>query len=700
MTAALEHDNPFIGLRPFDEEDHHLFFGREEHVDEILERIKSHRFLAIVGTSGSGKSSLVRAGVLPRLEQGLSVRGRGFWRVAPLFPGSEPVRRLATALVRVRAGEDLLEPEELPRPDADALRERAVAVELMRASLLRSTLALVDALPRLQLDASENLLIFVDQFEELFRYRGLSHTSYDDEALHFISLLLEVTSREALPAFVVITMRSDFLGECASYPALATAINRGQYLVSLLNRGQRERAIVGPLRSVGVGIEPRLLHLVQAEARDKLDQLPLLEHALMRTFDEWRLHGAGEAGLTEDDYLRAGGMEHALSKHANEAYDSLSPEHQALAEKLFRALTERREDGRAVRRPCRVAEITASVPTTLAAVKNVIEAFQGDNRHFIVVRPQATELAEGSELDIAHESLMRVWDRLAKWTQREVDDAAQLHRLAESVALNRKGAAGLLRDPELAVALKWRERAKPSLVWAARYGIDLNDIQGFIQRSTDAQAKERAEEEHEQIEARERELREYERTRRQNRRLIGVAVTAVLALICVVVFAALYVGQRQSLADATAKAEAVQQNAERASKQANEDIALARAGADAARADGEKARAEAAASRAESEKAKAEAADAASATSTALLRSQAANAAAARARTELLRAQRERSEAQQLARRAEEERVAKDEEIEAAKKRLAEIEARRKKIESLKGQYLRSGEVDGRGDGG
>ncbi|HWB80947.1 MAG TPA: hypothetical protein VG755_38555, partial [Nannocystaceae bacterium] len=107
MTVASERDNPFIGLRPFEEEDHHLFFGREEHVDEILERMKANRFLAVVGTSGSGKSSLIRAGLLPRLEQGLSLRGRGFWRVAAMFPGSDPVRRLASALVSVRAGDDL-----------------------------------------------------------------------------------------------------------------------------------------------------------------------------------------------------------------------------------------------------------------------------------------------------------------------------------------------------------------------------------------------------------------------------------------------------------------------------------------------------------------------------------------------------------------------------------------------------------------
>ncbi|HWB80113.1 MAG TPA: hypothetical protein VG755_34345, partial [Nannocystaceae bacterium] len=561
----------------------------------------------------------------------------------------------------------------------------------------RSTLALADALPRLQLDASENLLVFVDQFEELFRYRGLSRASSEDEALHFVSLLLEVTSRADLPAFVVLTMRSDFLGECGQYPALATAINRGQYLVSLLNRGQRERAIVGPLRTIGVGIEPRLLHLVQAEARDKLDQLPLLEHALMRTFDEWRQrpHSESDPGLTEDDYVHAGGMAHALSKHANEAYDSLSPEHQALAEQLFRALTERREDGRAVRRPCRVAEITASVPTTLADVKTVIEAFQGDHRHFIIVRPQTMALGESSELDIAHESLMRVWDRLARWTQREVDDAAQLHRLSESLALNRKGATGLLRDPELALALKWRDRARPSLVWAARYGVDLNDIEGFLQRSTHEHAKERAEEARTRLDERDRERAEFERTRRQNRRLFIVALTAVVALVLVGVITAAYAVQRQSLAWVRFGADLQAQTAHFTAWRAAIDRLTARWVLSAEKQSAElatkAARYEAKVARAEADALRLMAAESASASSTARLTAQLAHQRANVANDELVTAKKSLEkvqkglvDAQKSIARVDAERAKKDAELVATKAELQKLEFRRKKLEGVR----------------
>ena len=211
---------PYPGLRPFDVDESHLFFGREEQTDELLRRLRDTRFLAVVGPSGCGKSSLVRAGMISALQSGFMVGAGSRWRFAIMRPGTHPMRRLAAALVEQAgpAGEDI---------------DRAAATSALEATLRRGPLGLIEALRETPLPEATNLLVMVDQFEEIFRFRS-EDDSADADA--FVSLLLASAHQRALPIYVVITMRSDFLGDCATFAGLPEALNRSQYLTPRLSR--------------------------------------------------------------------------------------------------------------------------------------------------------------------------------------------------------------------------------------------------------------------------------------------------------------------------------------------------------------------------------------------------------------------------------------------------------------------------------
>src|SRR4051794_18318774 len=165
---------PFPGLRPFQREESDFFFGREEHIDELLSKLESNRFVAVVGASGCGKSSLVRAGLLPMLENGFMAEAGPNWRMATLRPGNAPFAHLTESLL----DEAALGPERNELPNANAHLE---------AILRRGRLGLVDAMCETLLPAGTNLLVLVDQFEEIFRYREQSSV---DEAEAFVELLL------------------------------------------------------------------------------------------------------------------------------------------------------------------------------------------------------------------------------------------------------------------------------------------------------------------------------------------------------------------------------------------------------------------------------------------------------------------------------------------------------------------------------
>lgn len=569
-TLATPASSPFVGLRPFDAKDHHLFFGREKHVDRVLTRLRDQRFLAVVGMSGSGKSSLVRAGLLPRLERTFAVGGRCCWRFAMLRPGSDPIGALASALLQSgpESNLDPAEPLEASAASDSSATRNVAAAQHMRASLLRSSLALSECVRRIGLDEEENLLIVIDQFEELFRFRRLAAIGEQDHAAHFVSLLLEASARVDVPIFVVVTMRSDFLGDCARLPMLAEAINRGQYLVSFLSRRHREEAIVNPLRAFGLSIEPKLLHRLHDDTRNRDDQLPVLQHALMRTYGVWKRRvaaGADTASLAYEDYETAGGMTKAMSDHANQAMLGFSKAEHRVIQLLFRALTERGDDGRAVRRPCKVSEVIEVAGAELELVARIVQAFsEADERHFLVVTPKGP-LTRESKLDLAHESLMRVWDLYVKWAKREVADAGQLRRLQELNTRYEQGEAGLLQDPELGVVLKWLTKAQPSAAWARRYDVAWEPVGQFID---DSRAAERARLQREEDRLAEERAAQRRRVWELRRNL---AIASVLLAIAV---AAIIWGYRnkQLVADREAAAAAAIADKERAEE--DEEVAV------------------------------------------------------------------------------------------------------------------------------
>jgi WD40 repeat protein/energy-coupling factor transporter ATP-binding protein EcfA2 len=496
-TQTLQ-ENPFPGLRPFEAHENDVFFGREGQTDELLRRLGRHHFLAVVGTSGSGKSSLVRAGLLPALFGGFMTKAGSSWRVAVMRPGNDPIANLAQAL---------------NHPDVFGLETEDAPIQtiITETVLRRGALGLVEVVQQARRPSYENLLIVVDQFEELFRFKQNSpRKDSGDEAAAFVKLLLEATQQQELPIYVVLTMRSDFLGDCAQFRDFPEAMNKSQYLIPRLTRDQLQAAITGP---VGVGnaqITPLLVNRLLNDVGDNPDQLPIFQHALMRT---WNYHKIGEP-IDLHHYEAIGGMDKALSQHADEIYNQLPHENcKKIAEKLFKCLTEKGADGRGIRRPTKLSEVCAVAEATEAVVINIVEQFRAPGCSFLMP-PVSVTLNGNSVLDISHESLTRIWQKLKDWVEEEAQSARIYRRLAETLALHREDKAGLLRDPELTIALNWRERNKPNQAWARRYDPQFERAMQFLEGSKKHRDDELAEKERRQQEELRRQQEEIERQKK------------------------------------------------------------------------------------------------------------------------------------------------------------------------------------------
>lgn len=467
--------NPFPGLRPFETDEYRLFFGREGQSDAVLARLQRTRFLAVVGTSGSGKSSLIRAGLMPALRGGMMSGAGSGWRIAVMRPGGDPIGNLAAELAK----DDVL-----PEAGAGLRPEEAEAV--IDATLRGGSLGIVDAARQGRLGQHEKLLIIVDQFEELFRFRAAQENTTADEAAAFVKLLLEASLQRDLSIYVVLTMRSDFLGDCAQFQGLPEAINDGQYLIPRMTRDERRFAVTGPVGVTRGKISEPLVNRLLNDVGDNPDQLPILQHALMRTWDHWKKNRRNGEPIGMEHYEAIGTMSDALSRHADEAFNELPDERsRTIAQKLFKALTERGADNREIRRPSRMDALCKIAGASMPEMAAVIDVFRGGGRSFLMP-PAGVPLRPDTVVDVSHESLIRNWVRLKEWVNDEAQSARFYRRLVETAVLHREGSEGLMQDPALQIIYDWYQASKPNAAWAERYHPEFDEAVSYLDQSVRA----------------------------------------------------------------------------------------------------------------------------------------------------------------------------------------------------------------------
>ena len=462
--------NPFPGLRPFKVEESHLFFGREGQSEEILNKLSDQKFVAVIGASGSGKSSLIYCGLVPALFGGFVGSSSSKWKTIASRPGNSPIDNLANAIIE--------------NSDEKLDEEDSLVKKKINASVLRSSSnGLIEALDQNFDFNNENVLIIIDQFEELFRYK----TSKNDQSTYneseaFVKLLVTANQAKDLPLYIVLTMRSDFIGECSQFHELTELINESNYLVPQMTRDDFKKAIEGPVAVGGAEIDTQLVQQLLNEVGDNPDQLPILQHALMRTWDYWTDHSDIEQPISLADYEAIGKMERALSEHANEAYDELNEDEKWICESMFKTITEKGNDNRGIRHPTRVADIASIAKTDINNVIKVIGPFRAAGRSFITPSFEI-ELNEDSIIDLSHESLMRIWNKLKIWVEEEWNAVQMYLRLSEAAEMFQLGKTGLWRPPDLQLALNWREKQKPTLAWAKRYNPAFERAMVYLQTS-------------------------------------------------------------------------------------------------------------------------------------------------------------------------------------------------------------------------
>ncbi len=441
-------DNPFPGLRPFRMEESHLFFGRKNQVREVLEKLNRNNFVGIVGKSGIGKSSFVNCGILPGLKSETNLTGRA-WKIISFRPGGHPMMRMEEVFSEALTND----------PDFTEVDYKDKAYSFPDD--------LVDLAKDYQAKSGRNLLIYIDQFEEIFRFYE-ENNEEDTDIVAFIELINKIISDDSTSISFIITIRSDFVGDCSRFPGFTKALNNSQFLIPQMTFEEKREAIEGPVKVMGASIEEDLVGKILQDINDRHDQLPLMQHSLMRTWDYWKSVKMGNEQISLSHYESIGGMEKALSVHANEIFNELDSEKKKICERLFKSITEKGAEGRSIRRPASIHEIAMISGATTSAVKEIVEHFRKPGRT-ILTPSSDVELTDETIIDISHESLMRIWEVLAEWLEEEHEAIKEYLYISEAAELHQLGKGGLMKSPELQMALNWKEENNPNKQWGIRH---------------------------------------------------------------------------------------------------------------------------------------------------------------------------------------------------------------------------------------
>jgi WD40 repeat protein len=477
---------PYPGLRPFrlsvDADESLIFYGRETNKDDVLERLNASQLVSVVGPSGCGKSSLVKVGVIPALMAGFLTRAGHDWEPIQMRPGQDPLGNLAATLAGLSEVAD-----RDPGMPAEQIRELLAA----ERSALWALMEHLAVSPPRQTPATRphRVLLLMDQFEEIFS--GVQNPREVDQ---FVGLITQFFRRPHPRLYLMLTMRTDFIGQCANFPGLAEILNKTQYITPVLRGQNLEDAIARPAEAYGGEVEPALVREIVrdmgAGSSYDADHLPLMQHALLWLWQlAWTKSGMSEPPrpgmlpqgplprlvLSLSDYEASGRLHGILNDHAEQILGRVTSgdggeRRGRIAEIMFRRLSERDAGMRHKRSPAHASEICQLAQCSVGELDAVIDPFADEDASFVERRHEGGP--DDPLLDLSHESLIRQWQRLRNWSDAEADKLAAFRKVtdeAERWAQEDRSGSYLKLGGQLGVLQDWWEENRPTAAWAARY---------------------------------------------------------------------------------------------------------------------------------------------------------------------------------------------------------------------------------------
>jgi hypothetical protein len=497
-TGVLQR-NPFPGSRPFFSAEDQLFFGRDKAVSELIDILVKRRFVALVGASASGKTSLIQSGVIPALLSDMKEE----WVPVYIRPGKRPVESLIRGVQQVF-------PKKISESDVHAFLNRPGSIGdfLIEKGL-----------------GNYHYFLVVDQFEELFTWpvavkKGKSGRNPD--SVQFISHLMKLVDGEMPRIFLMLSIRSEFLDYCSNYRVLTEHLNKSKFLLPQMNRQDLKEAILEPFSVGGAKVEVGFEEYILNDLEELEPQLPLLQHALKCTWDHWKRIGNTERLVSFEDYQASGGVRNGLSRDLENLYQSLEFYQKEICERIFKTIAFKTGREEVFSRRTTLGNIARIAHCNVDRVIEVVEIFDKAGHPFLGYQHSAS-LSSDSEIELSHETLINIWDRLHQWVNEEDESIRMYLQLSKASALYQQGKGALLEISELQKAIDWRKLHNPTPAWGIQFDPAFERAMVFLNTS-----------EEEYIWSEKRKITLQRRKKILNRSIIVGAIVVAAAVVLVI----------------------------------------------------------------------------------------------------------------------------------------------------------------------
>jgi len=465
INAGVTRMNPFPGSRPFVSAEDRFFFGREGAVSELVETLQSNRFVALVGASASGKTSLIQSGIIPELLSDIKKE----WIPVSIRPGAQPMLNLIRGFQQVF-------PQKISDREVNAF--------------LNSTQTIGEFVAEKQLGNYQYYLA-VDQFEELFTspasIKKKKRNGRNPESRQFIDSLLSAAEDPDTGIHVMLAIRSDFLDVCTSYRLLTDQINKSKFLLPQMNREALSLAITEPIHQSGASVAQGFEKYLLDELEELDPKLPFLQYALHHTWNHWVAREQADQPVSIEDFQAVGSVKSSWGQQLENAYDKLEYRQKRVCERMFKSIAFQTDSQLYIGWQAPIDNIARIAQCSVDEAIEVAEVFRNTGGPILGPHGSARMTAQ-STVELSHECLITFWDRLQQWVDEEAESVLMYMKLSEAAFNYQQGRVELWKPPELQQAVAWRDLQDPNPAWGAQFDPAFERTMVFLSTSEEEYA--------------------------------------------------------------------------------------------------------------------------------------------------------------------------------------------------------------------